>query len=61
MIDAAGDRVVVVFRERGRPRGGSIELDQRFGILYTLREGKVVRMEWFDSPEEVLAAAEVDD
>ena len=29
-IDAGGDRVVVAFRERGRPRGGSIELDQRF-------------------------------
>jgi len=29
-IDADGDRVVVAFRERGRPRGGSIELDQRF-------------------------------
>ena len=33
-IDAGGDRVVVAFRERGRPRGGSVDLDHRFGILY---------------------------
>lgn len=56
-VDAGDDRVVVAFRERGRPRGGSVELDQRFGILYTLRDGKIVRMEWFDSFDEALAAA----
>jgi ketosteroid isomerase-like protein len=56
-IDAGGDRVVVAFRERGRPRGGSVDLDHRFGILYTLREGKIARMEWFDSTEEALAVA----
>jgi ketosteroid isomerase-like protein len=54
-IDAGGDRVVVAFRERGRPRRGSVDLDHRFGILYTLREGKIARMEWFDSTEEALA------
>jgi ketosteroid isomerase-like protein len=51
----AGDSVVVAFRERGRARG-SVELEQVFGILYTLRDGKVARMEWFDSPEEALKA-----
>ena len=40
---------------------GSIELDQRFGILYTLRDGKIVRMEWFDSFDEALAAARAED
>ena len=57
VIDAGDDRVVVALRERGRPRGGSVELDQVFGILYTLRDGKLARMEWFDSPEQALAAA----
>jgi ketosteroid isomerase-like protein len=56
-IDAGGDRVVVAFREHGRPRGGSVDLDHRFGILYTLREGKIARMERFDSTEEALAVA----
>jgi uncharacterized protein len=55
----SGDRVVVAFRERGRVRGG-VELEQIFGILYTLRDGKVVHMQWFDTPEEALAAAEAE-
>jgi ketosteroid isomerase-like protein len=51
----AGDRVVMAFRERGRARG-SVELEQVFGCLFTLRDGKIARMEWFDSPNEVLKA-----
>jgi ketosteroid isomerase-like protein len=57
IIDAGGDQVVVSVSERGRPRGGSVELDQAFGILYRLRDRKLVRMEWFNSPEEALEAA----
>jgi ketosteroid isomerase-like protein len=49
-IDAGDDRVVVAIRERGRPSGATIEIDHLFGIVYTLREGKVARMEWYDSP-----------
>jgi ketosteroid isomerase-like protein len=59
-VDAGDDRVVVAFRERGRPRGGSLELDQVFGILYTLRGDKIFRMEWFDTFEEALAATDRD-
>jgi hypothetical protein len=33
-INAGGERVAVAVRERRRPRGGSAELDQRFGVLY---------------------------
>jgi ketosteroid isomerase-like protein len=56
-IDAANDRVVVAYHERGRARGGSVELDQVFGTLYSLRDGKIARMEWFDSLDEALEAA----
>jgi ketosteroid isomerase-like protein len=56
-IDARDDRVVVAIRERGRPRGATIELDQLFGVVYTLREGKIARMEWYDSPADALKAA----
>jgi ketosteroid isomerase-like protein len=52
----AGDRVVVAVRERGRARGG-VEFEHVFGILYTLRDGKVARMEWSDSPADALEAA----
>jgi ketosteroid isomerase-like protein len=59
LIDV-GDSVVVALRESGRARGG-VELEQLFGILYTLREGKIFRMQWFDSPDEALAAANTED
>jgi ketosteroid isomerase-like protein len=52
-IDVAYDCVVVAFRERGRARG-NVELEQVFGILFTVRDGKVARMEWFNSPAEAL-------
>jgi ketosteroid isomerase-like protein len=54
--DAGDDRVVVAIRERGRPRGGTVELDQLFGVVYTLRDGKIAYMEWFNSPAEALKA-----
>jgi hypothetical protein len=50
----------VAVRERGRPRGGTVELDQLFGIVYTLRDGKVARMEWFDSPADALKAVGIE-
>jgi hypothetical protein len=33
-----------------------IEFDELWGTVYTLRDGKVARMEWFDSPAEALNA-----
>jgi hypothetical protein len=50
----------VAIRQRGRPRGATVELAERWGILYSLLDGKIVRMEWFDSFEEALAAAGAD-
>jgi ketosteroid isomerase-like protein len=50
----AGEQVVGVVREIGRPRGGEVELDHRFAIVYTLRDGKILRMEWFNTPAEAL-------
>jgi ketosteroid isomerase-like protein len=51
----AGDRVIVAVRERGKAREG-VEFEQTFGVLYTLHDGKVSRMEWFDTPAEALKA-----
>jgi ketosteroid isomerase-like protein len=56
-IDIGNNRVVVAIRERGRPHGATVELDQVFGVIYTLRDGKLAYMEWFNSPAEALEAA----
>jgi hypothetical protein len=45
------------FASVGGRAAGASSLDQQFGILCTLRDGKIARMEWFDSLEEAVAAA----
>ena len=52
-----GDRVVVTARARARGRGSGIEVDAWFHRVYTLRDGKVVRMNEFTQRSEALVAA----
>jgi ketosteroid isomerase-like protein len=51
-----GERVVVTVRLGGRGRGSGVEIDARFYDVYTLRDGKVVRMDQFTERAEALAA-----
>jgi ketosteroid isomerase-like protein len=57
LIDA-GERVVSVSRYRARGRRSGLEIDGpiQFGI-WTIRDGKITRVEWFDSREEAIEAA----
>ncbi|HEY7152160.1 MAG TPA: nuclear transport factor 2 family protein [Solirubrobacterales bacterium] len=57
--DAGGGRYVVEVRMTGTGRGSGIEIDQRMGLLYTLREpdGKVARVQMFPSRDAALEAA----
>jgi ketosteroid isomerase-like protein len=56
--DDRGDHVVVTVRLRGRGRGSGIEIDARFYDLYTLRDGKIVRMDQYTERSQALEAAE---
>jgi ketosteroid isomerase-like protein len=51
-----GDRVVVTVRLRGRGRASGIEIDARLYDVYTLRDGKIVRMDQFTERSEALEA-----
>jgi len=51
-----GDHVVVTVRLGGRGRGSGVEIDARFYDLYTLRDGKIVRMDQFSERSEALEA-----
>jgi ketosteroid isomerase-like protein len=53
-----GDRVVATVRLRGRGRGSGVEIEACFYDLYTLRDGKIVRMDQFTVRAEALEAAE---
>ena len=51
-----GDRVVVTVRLTARGRGSGIEVDARFYDVFTLRGGKIVRMDQFAERSEALEA-----
>jgi ketosteroid isomerase-like protein len=40
-----GDRVVVVFRFTGIGRGSGVRIDERLCHVWTIRDGRAVRME----------------
>jgi ketosteroid isomerase-like protein len=58
-FEEMGDRVVAAVRVRGRGRGSGVEVDARFYDLFTLREGKIVRMDQFTQRSDALEAAGV--
>ena len=53
----AGDRVFLTAHHRGRGRGGSgVEVDARLYSVYTLRNGKVLRIDEYADRAEALEA-----
>jgi ketosteroid isomerase-like protein len=56
VIDA-GDRVVVIETRHGRGIGSDVEVTQRSGVIWTLRDGLISRMEADLDPEEALESA----
>jgi ketosteroid isomerase-like protein len=53
-VIVAGDQVAVVVHYRTRGRGSGIEVEGRESALWTLRDGKVARYQWFHEPEEAV-------
>jgi ketosteroid isomerase-like protein len=57
----AGDQVVVVLYERARSRPGAPEIEDEFAHVWTVRAGKVTRVEVYSHKAEALRAAGVRD
>ena len=55
-IDAGDDKVVTVFRSWAKGRGG-ISLEWREAAVFTLRDGKIVRLDNYASRAKALKAA----
>jgi ketosteroid isomerase-like protein len=51
-----GDRVVVIETRVGRGQGSGVEVEQRAGVIWTLRDGQIIRMETDLDPEDALNA-----
>jgi ketosteroid isomerase-like protein len=58
LIDA-GDDVISLVTRHARGRASGAEVERPFALVWTLRQGKVVRVVWFLTREEALEAARV--
>jgi len=57
LIDA-GERVISVFTYRGRGRASGVEVEwKHMAGVWTLRDGKVLRVAWLQTREQALEAA----
>jgi uncharacterized protein len=50
-IEESGDRVATALTIRARGRASGLETTTRQGGLWTLRQGRAVRYEWFSDPD----------
>jgi ketosteroid isomerase-like protein len=53
----AGDRVVLLARDRGRRHDTDVEVEIIAASVWDIRDGKIVRVEFFGHRDEALAAA----
>ena len=56
-LDAGEDQVLVVLRDHARLKGSDAEIKQVGASLWTLRDRKVARIDFYPSREQGLAAA----
>jgi ketosteroid isomerase-like protein len=57
-VGAGDDRVVTVLELLVRPKGSTAEISSgKFAYLYTLREGRIVRVQDFPEPDDAFRAA----
>jgi len=52
----AGDRVVAVLGVHAKGRGSGVELERLDGAVWTLRDGKCIRLDYYGSKAEALEA-----
>jgi ketosteroid isomerase-like protein len=52
----AGDKVVALLHARGRAGTTGMRLDMAFAQAWTIREGRLVRMDMYSDPSEALEA-----
>jgi ketosteroid isomerase-like protein len=53
----AGDAVVAVFLLKARPRGSSVDVERQDGIVYRLRDGRIIRFDYCNSRRQAVEAA----
>ena len=56
-LEAGENQVLVLFRQRGKPRGSDSWVEQHYGIVYTIEEGLLSGAEIYADPGKALEAA----
>jgi ketosteroid isomerase-like protein len=56
VIDAGGERVVAMTKQRGRLRGATTWVEMRYGIVYAVKGGQIQRAEAYSDQKEALEA-----
>src|SRR6478736_5097755 len=56
LIDAGGDHVVAISRQRARHRTTGMAVDMVIAQVFTIRDGLQTRMQMYADPDEALAA-----
>ena len=56
-VDAGEDQVLVLLRDHGRLRGSDAEVEQRAASVWTLRDQKIARIDFFPNREDAFGAA----
>jgi ketosteroid isomerase-like protein len=56
LIEAPGGRVVVMIRAHARGKGSGLKIDNHIAWVFTLRDGKAVRLEIYEEQAEALKA-----
>jgi ketosteroid isomerase-like protein len=57
LIDAGGDKVIVVQRSSGRAKLSGVETDMTYAVVYTIRDGKIARGREYMTRSDALEAA----
>ena len=58
LIAAEGEKVVSVSTMRGRGRGSGVSVESTSNAgVWTIRDGRIIRVEWFGTREQALEAA----
>jgi ketosteroid isomerase-like protein len=56
----AGDRVLVLGTFGARGRDSGVQIERRMSRIWTIRDGKAVRYQWFDNDREAFEVAGIE-
>jgi ketosteroid isomerase-like protein len=60
ILDVGDGRVAVILRQHARLKGSTAEVDMRYGAIYTVVDGAVVRADAYSPAERALTAAGIE-